>query len=299
MKIINRFVRFLPFFLLSQLVQAEELDPRSYINIPIDQNFLGVIYGYTDGDVFTEAESPYQDIQLEINALGLAYARTFSMFGKSAKFDANLARICVDGQAYLDQDKVTRSYCGYTDARFRLNYNFYGAPALSLTDYVKHKKQIVAGASIQVSAPTGNYDTDYIFNTGSNRWFIKPEIGVSIPYKKWEFDFAIGVKYFTDNDELQKVNRFEQDPIYNIQAHLIYDISPGQWIAFNSNYFDGGDTYVNGEKGAIKAGNYRAGITYSLSLSSQMSIKFLANTGVTTKYGNDSDAYALALAYRW
>lgn len=280
--------------------QAEELNARTYTNIPINQNFIGIAYAYTDGELYTSADVPLEDVQLKIEGELVAYAHTFNLYGNLAKFDANIGHFCGDASAITDAgERLERSFCGQTDTKIRLSYNFYGAPALKMADYIKHKKEMVIGASLQISVPTGEYEKDYILNTGSNRWFFKPEVGLSIPFGRWEFDASFGVKIFTDNHDLKRSQHFEQDPIYNLQFHLIYDFSPGYWIAFNTNYFDGGNTYVDGERSGIKDANHRAGVTYSMSLSRVQSLKFFANTGVTTRLGNDSDAYGIGWTYRW
>lgn len=285
--------------LLPFTLTAQELDPRSYIDLPTGQNFLGALYIYTEGDIYTSPEVPIENLNLVIHGPALAYARTFSLFGNASKFDINQGHACADGNAILQGEYIERRFCGATDTRVRLNYNFYGAKAKTLSEFVKQPKGIVVGASLQVSIPTGEYEKQYIFNTGANRWYIKPEIGISIPHGPWELDLSTSVKVFTDNEDYLYTQTLEQDPIYNIQSHLIYDIAPGQWIALNGNYFWGGDTHIDGVQKSNKEGNYRAGITYSLALSKQHSIKFLANKGVTTKRGNDSEAFAIAWAYRW
>lgn len=288
------------FITISSSVNAEELDARSYTHIPINQNFFGALYAYSDGELYTSADVPLDDVQLTLKGEIIAYARTFDLFGQTAKFDTNVGHFCGDADAInADGNKIYRSFCGLTDTKIRLAYNFYGAPALKMADYVKHKKEMVIGASLQISIPTGEYEDKYILNTGANRWFFKPEIGMSIPWGKWEFDASVGAKIFTDNNDLKRTQTLEQDPIYNLQLHLVYDFSPGYWIAFNSNWFGGGDTYVDGERSGVKESNHRAGITYSMSLSRVQSLKFFANKGVTTRLGNDTDAYGIAWTYRW
>ncbi|QBY03898.1 transporter [Thalassotalea sp. HSM 43] len=289
----------LPLLAVSQQSFAKELDPRSYINIPIDQNFIGALYIKTKGDVYTTPDVPVEDLTLDIDGPGVAYAYTFSMFGNASKFDIAGGQACADGEAIYLGDRVERRYCGMTDTFMRLNYNFYGAKAMELSEFVKQPKTMVIGASLQVGIPTGAYDKQYVLNIGSNRWFFKPEIGMSIPFGNWEFDAAVSAKFFTNNTELLYDQTFEQDPVYNIQSHLIYDFQPGHWISFNANYYFGGDTYVDGDKRADKTGNFRGGITYSYAINSQHSVKFIANKGITTKRGNDVDVVAVAWAYRW
>jgi len=294
-----RLLLFLTGLLLFQLSQAQELDPRSYINIPIGQNFIGLVYSYTDGDVYTSPDVPIEDLTLRIDGPSLVYANTFGLFGHSAKFDMFVGHACTFGKAVFEGENVSRNFCGITDTKVRLNYNFYGAPALTLKEFARHKKEIVMGASLQINIPTGEYDTDFVFNIGSNRWYLRPEIGISIPLNKWEFDFSVGGKFFTDNDEFLKTSTLAQDPIYNFQMHIIYDIKRGQWIALNANYFQGGETYLDGEKTSLTRGNERMGITYSLAINAQHSLKLLANKGVTTRLGNDSIVYNIGWLYRW
>lgn len=285
--------------LITANTYAQELDPRSYINLPTEQNFAGVLYIYTDGDVHTSPDVPIEDLTLQIDGPAFAYARTFSLFGNASKFDISSGHACASGEAIVAGEFTTRDFCGATDTRIRLNYNFYGAKAKSMREFVKTPKGIVVGASVQLSIPTGEYEERYVFNIGANRWFIKPEIGTSIPFGHWELDLAASAKIFTDNDDYLHTQTLDQDPIYNIQSHLIYDFAPGHWISLNGNYFWGGDVSVDGVQKSNKAGNYRAGFTYSLALNKQHSIKFLANKGITTTRGNDSEAYAVAWAYRW
>lgn len=278
---------------------AKELDPRSYINLPIGQHFLGALYVYTDGDVYTSPDVPVKDLTLKIDGPLAAYAHTFGLFGNASKFDFIIGQACAKGKAIYLGENASRNYCGVTDARIRLNYNFYGAKALPLSEFIKQPKGIVIGASVQLSVPTGQYDDQYILNIGANRWSIKPEIGTSIPFGKWELDLAASVRFYTDNNDFQGSKTFKQDPIYNLQTHLIYDFSPGHWISLNANYYFGGDTFIEGDRNAKKQGNYRAGITYSYALNQQHSIKLLANKGVTTNEGNDSVAYAVGWSFRW
>ena len=220
------------------------------------------------------------------------------MSAHSASFDALMPYTCANGSAVFNGERLSRSVCGPGDARLRLSYNFIGAKALSLSEFVKQPKTVVVGASVQVSVPTGQYDSEKLLNIGANRWYIKPEIGVSFPWRKWSFEFATGIRFFTDNDDFIGV-RLEQDPLYNVQAHLIYDLTPRQWISLDSNYFFGGDTYQNDVPSAPRQDNSRLGVTWAVALSSQTILKFLAHTGVVGRIANDSDMFTVALTYRW
>lgn len=69
--------------------------------------------------------------------------------------------------------------------------------------------------------------------------------------------------------------------------------------ALDSNYFYGGDTYLDCDLTSIKRGNYHAGLTYSYAINLNHIIRFLAHKGVTTRLGSDSNIYCVGWSYRW
>jgi len=245
-------------------LNAQDLVARRYINLPVDQNFLSFFYSYSEGDVNVSPSAPLQDAFLRIDGPALHYLRTFGLAGRSGSVDVFMPYVCASGNALLDGERVSRTVCGQGDLRLRINYNFIGAPTVALSEFARQKRDIVVGASLQLSAPTGRYDDDRLLNIGSNRWFIKPEIGVTIPWRNWSFEFAAGVRFFTDNDDYVGGSKFEQDPLYNVHAHVSYDLTPRQWISLDSNYFFGGKTFRNNMPSAIRQENSRLGLTWSM-----------------------------------
>ena len=285
-------------FLLGN-ANAQDLDPRRYTNIPVGQNFLALAFTYSEGDVNVSSSIPLSDAKIRIDGPALAYLRSFALAGKSASVDVLLPYACVAGSAVLDGERAGREICGLGDAALRISYNFVGAPAAKLRDFVRQKKTTVVGASVQIGMPTGQYDSDKLLNVGANRWYIKPEIGVTVPWDKWSFEFAAGVRLFTDNSEFVGDVNLAQDPLYNIQSHVIYDLSPRQWVSLDGNYFFGGDTSVDGVRSESRQNNSRLGLTWTIALNSKHLLKFLAHTGVIGRISNDSDTFTVAWSYRW
>jgi len=277
---------------------AQDLDPRRYVNLPIGQNFFGLAYAYSEGDVNVSASSPLSDASIRVDGPAVIYARTFGLAGNSGSFDMLVPYACANGNALFNGERRSRSICGPGDARLRLSYNFLGAKAVSLSEFSRQPQMVVVGTSVQVSVPTGQYDTDKLLNIGANRWYIRPEIGFSIPWRKWSFEFATGVRFFTDNDEFLGTT-LERDPIYNMQAHMIYDLTRRQWVSLDGNYFFGGETYQDGVPSAPRQDNSRLGFTWAVALNSQHILKFLVHTGVVGRIANDSDMYTVAWTYRW
>ncbi len=295
----NRLIVAVVAILLLGQATAQDLDPRRYTNIPVGQNFLALAFAYSEGDVNFSSSIPLSDAKIRIDGPALAYLRTFALAGKSASVDVLLPYACIGGSAVLDGERARRDVCGLGDTALRVSYNFFAAPAAELRDFVRQKKTTVVGASVQIGMPTGQYDSDKLVNIGANRWYIKPEIGVTVPWNKWSFEFAAGARIFTDNSDFVGDVNVAQDPLYNIQSHVIYDLSPRQWVSLDGNYFFGGNTTVDGVPSESRQNNSRLGLTWTFALNSKHLLKFLAHTGVIGRISNDSDTFTVAWSYRW
>ena len=280
-------------------VWAQQLEPRAYSNVPVGLNFLVAGYTYSTGGLATDPATSLQNAELEIHAPLLAYARSFDTWGKSAKFDAVLAAGCVSGSAEANGVPVSRDICGGLDPAFRVTVNFYGAPALSLDEFRSYRQDLIAGASLQVVAPLGQYDPARLVNLGTNRWTVKPEIGLSKKLGALTIEGALGVAFFTDNDEYYDGRTREQAPLVSTQAHLIYEFPGGTWAAVNATYYAGGRTTLDGAKQNDELANTRLGITLALPVDRHNSVKLYASKGVSVRFGEDFSIVGAAWQYRW
>ena len=147
--------------------------------------------------------------------------------------------------------------------------------------------------------PLGQYDSDKLVNLGTNRWSVKPEIGISKVWGPLTLEAAAGVTFYTTNDDFFGGKRREQEPLYSIQGHLIYNSGAGVWGGVNGTYYTGGRTTTDGVQDDNFQGNTRLGLTFSLPVNRHNSIKFYASTGVSTRTGSDFDAAGIAWQYRW
>ena len=111
-----------------------------------------------------------------------------------------------------------------------------------MKDFAKYQQDTIVGVSLAVTAPGGQYDPSKLVNVGTNRWSIKPEIGISKAWGSLTTEVAAGVFFFTDNNQPFEGNTLKQDPIYDLQGHLIYSFGSGIWGALDTNYYIGGST---------------------------------------------------------
>jgi hypothetical protein len=279
--------------------RAQDMEPRAYSNVPVGMNFLIAGYINTQGNVAFDPSVPLTDAHLHTNSAVVAYARSLDSWGLSSKFDMVLPYTWVDGSALYVGQPATRDVSGFADPRLRYSVNFFGAPALSLQDYKGYQQDIIIGASLQVTAPAGQYDPGKLVNIGTNRWSFKPELGISKSWGDWVLEIAPSVTYYTDNNDFLNGGTLTQAPIYALQGHVIHSFDSGIWVAVDGVYFTGGLTTSNGVTGDNEMSNTRMGVTLALPVDRQDSVKFNFSTGTSTRTGSDFTALGVAWQYRW
>jgi len=205
----------------------------------------------------------------------------------------------LDANGYFEGAYHERVVSGFADPTIAVSVNFSGAPALPLDEFRQYQQDTVIGATLKITAPWGQYDADRLINIGTNRWSIKPEIGISQALGSWIVEGAAAVTVYTDNSEYWGGQKLEQDPIYSAQAHVVYNFKSGIWLAVDATYYTGGRSTINGVTKDNKLDNWRYGATVAVPINRYHSIKFAASTGVVTRTGTDFDAYLLAWQYRW
>jgi Putative MetA-pathway of phenol degradation len=168
-----------------------------------------------------------------------------------------------------------------------------------MQEFAGYRQDLIIGASVQVSAPVGQYDSTKLVNLGTNRWSIRPDIGISKAFGPLTLELSAGVIFFTENNEYFGGTTLEQDPVFTTQAHVIYSFGRGVWGALDGTYDYGGRTTVGGVRGDDVQGNSRFGATLALPVNRNNSIKLYASTGVSTRTGSDYKLGGIAWQYRW
>jgi Putative MetA-pathway of phenol degradation len=279
--------------------RSQQLEPRTYANVPVGMNFLIAGYVHTSGSLSTDPALPLTDAQLKLQSPVLAYARSLDAWGKSAKFDIVVPAGCVSGSALYNGEPASRDVCGLLDPAARISVNFHGAPAMGLEEFRSYQQDLIVGGSLQVQAPLGQYDPSRLINLSSNRWTFRPEVGFSKSIRPLTVEMAVGASLFTINHNFFGGKTREQAPIYSAQLHLIYEFPGGVWGALNTTYYTGGRTTVNGVENNDELGNSRAGLTLALPVNRYNSIKLYASRGVAVRTGTNFEILGVAWQYRW
>lgn len=278
---------------------AQELEPRHLSNIPVGMNYLLLGYGYATGDLLLDPSLPIEDLNANLHtALGV-YVRTINFFSLSGKIDVIVPFAKGNWTGLLEGENTSTAHTGLGDPRIRFSFNFFGAPALSLSEFKNYKQEIVVGASLQIIAPLGQYDPTKLINLGSNRWTFRPQIGISKSINNLIIETYLSGWFFTSNNNFFNGNRLTQNPIFAWKVHFIYTFKSKMWFALDAGYGIGGRTFINSEKRETRISTIRLGADLAIPFLKQHTFKISYISGIRLERGPDFDAVALIYQYRW
>ena len=278
--------------------EAQDLEPRAFTNTPVGMNFLILGYGYSRGDVTFDSSAPITDAELTLHSSILGYARALDVWGRAGKLDVVLPYAWASGTAKVAGQPRDREVSGFADPRVRFSVLLYGAPALSMAEFTDYQADLIVGASLAVTAPLGQYDSDKLVNIGTNRWSFKPEVGISKTLGPWTLELETSVTFYTDNDDFLGGKTLEKEPLYAVQGHVIYHTRVGVWLALDTTYYAGGRTTIDGERGDRQE-NVRVGATLAIPVNRYHSIKLYASGGAVARTGGNFTTVGIAWQVRW
>lgn len=280
-------------------IGAQELAPRAYWPAPNGTKVVVFAYQYSSGDVVMDPSLPITGVDSRIHVAQLSYQQTFDLLGRTATIQIDLPYSEGTTEGVVQGEFRRRSVSTFADARVRLAVNFLGAPTMDRAGFqqLRAAPRTIVGASIVVQPPTGGYEPDKLINVGTNRWGVKPGVGLIWPlYPTWLVELDAGVWFFGDNDQFLGTTR-GQEPILAAEAHLIKRIRPGFWVAFDVNYYTGGRTAIGGDLSADLQRNARIGGTLTFPLKRRHALRVSYSTGVVTASGGDFNVVSVSYAY--
>jgi len=285
----------------SNAAPAQELAPRAYWPAPKGTNVLVVGYQHSTGDIVTDPSLPITDAESKIHFAQLTYQHTLSLVGRTANLQFNVPHTWGTAEGFAEGEFRSRDISAMADARIRLSVNLRGAPTMDVVGFqaLREKPRTIIGASVLVQVPTGGYEPDKLINAGTNRWAVKPAIGVIWPVRPtWLVEFELGAWIFGDNDNFLGTTR-QQDPILSTEFHLVKRVRSGFWVSLDANYYVGGRNTVDHVQRDDLQRNSRIGGTVVFPFKGRYAIRFGFSTGIVTKSGGDFDSLNLNYIFVW
>lgn len=280
---------------------AQDLEPRSYSPAPVGLNFVVASYSYSSGSVIVDPSLPVSDVKAYINGVVLGYGHTFGVVGRQAQVAASVPYAFgdVSGNVFEERQTVTRS--GLADVRVRFSVNLYGNPAQTPKEFAgrTHRSPYV-GTSLTVSAPTGQYHGDKLINLGTNRWAFRPDLGVGVPWKRFDLEAQAGAWLFTENPDFYPGGLArKQDALYTLRSHVSYTFRPSLWVAVDGTWYGGGAASVEGGPKSTKLDNSRYGATMSYPLNASQSLKIAYSRGAVVRASSNFSTVSASWQLRW
>jgi hypothetical protein len=278
-------------FVAANGADAQDLTPRAYWPAPKGTRVAVVGYSHVRGDILFDPSLPVSGVDSDASTAIVGYLQTFSLWGRTANVVAELPYSWGTTRGLVEDAPSGRDISGVGDLGVALSVNLLGAPTLTPADFqaLRADPKPILGVSLKVIAPTGSYDDDRLVNVGANRWAARLELGSIVPLRrKWLLELDAGAWFFTDNEDYLPGTR-EQEPIYNLQAHLVRRFRPGFWASLDANYFSGGRQTIGGDELVDVQSNSRVGAMLVVPFRGRHSVKIGYFVGVRTEFGSDFD----------
>jgi hypothetical protein len=153
------------------------------------------------------------------------------------------------------------------------------------------------GFTQYITVPIGEYDGAQSLNPGCNRFAFKEEFGfVQGIGDKTFFELQPSVEFYTDNDDFFGDNE-ETDPLFQLQMHLSYNITPTFWISGDYTYKNGGQTTCAGIIQDDKTKSHQLGMSFNYNLSDVTQLLLEYSQVVDTENGPDVGVFGARFLY--
>jgi hypothetical protein len=277
----------------SHTLYAQDVEPRRWSHLPTDTNVVGLATSYSSGDIYFDPVLELQDVETEIYGTGFIYMRTFGLAGKSARVDILAPWAMGRWSGLLSGEPASTRRHGFADPRVRFSMLVYGAPALSMPEFLSQpRSNTVVGVAVSVKPPLGEYYGDRLVNLGTNRWMIRPQLGVTHNRGKWTWELTGSFFWYGENDDFFGDKKLETDELWALQGHAIYTFRPGLWLSLSSAYGNGADAILNGVDQDLKVDNWLLALSLGVPISRRQGLKFAwVRTRTQRDTGADLDSF--------
>ena len=275
-------------------------DAHSYDNTPVGLNELELVYAYVHSDASIDPSIIIAGARLDLNQGSTSYTRYFGLVQRMAWVKAGVTVAGLNG--LVSGTGVKGSVTGMGDSAYEVGMLLRGGPALNLKQFEQYRPTTTAGASLVVTAPTGQYESGRILNLGSSRWSFRPEIAVSYPFgpeQKWQLDAYANAYFFTANTSYRGVEILRQEPLPGIEGHISYSLINSVWASLDTRYSFRGATSLDGTNQNNGQRNFSLGTEVSLSVSPRNSFIFEFATALVHKNGPALTGFAVKYNYTW
>ncbi|MGY0392372.1 transporter [Bizionia sp. KMM 8389] len=282
------FLSFILLFLINPFeIVAQDIEPRRWTPMPLGVKVVGAGYIYTGGTIAFDPILQAEDVSLKMNVIAASYVQPFKIGNRLARVDVTVPLIMAEWNGLLSGEPTSLSRDGFSDPRLRVSLNLIGPEAMNASDMRNYMKEnptnTMVGVSLAVTFPFGQYDNYRLINLGTNRFTIRPQIGMVHNWGRWSYELTTSVFLFSDNSDFYNNQLKEQKPLYAVQTHLIHRFLNNMWLSASAGLGTGGSAVIDDIAKDDARGDFLAALSFGLPVTKTQAVKFSYLRSVTFK----------------
>jgi hypothetical protein len=286
-----------------------QVPARFYWKTLSNANAVPLIFESLSGNTnpFNPANTVLAGANLDATLILAGYARTFTLFNRSAMVAGIFPMGRISGGGTVDGKSFNQSTSGFGDPMLEFDLNFIGPRAQkNLPDLLRYKPGFSVDVLADLAFPVGEYNSSQPLNLGQNRWYgrvgapIIWQLGPWVPGRRTTLEFLPAVWWFGTNDNYVG-QKMKTDPMFQLDGHLTRDFSEHFWAALDGTWYTGGQASINGVTMGEKLNNLGFGFTVGYQINDNLGLtagyKSTVNDGAPTDLR--MDRFMVSLVYGW
>ena len=257
----------------------------------------------SDSQQFAPDQYIYANADIEANLFIANYVRHITLFNRPSSLSFAVAGGDVDVDVNTRAPvpfvppgitagtAFSQSSTGFADPSAQLVVNLFGTPPLKANfDLLNYEPTWTFDAAVMLGVPIGEYNDNKLVNLGLNRWFgriafpIKYHFGVFTRGYMNSFELTPSVWLFSENDDFMG-QKLENDPMWQIEAHLTHDFTPSFFGSLDLLYRSGFQSEIDGVDLGEDLDIGNLGFTLNYQVTDNLSIR----TGFSSNVFGDDD----------
>ena len=258
----------------------------------------------------------YPNADAEANVMVASFAHHMTLFNRPSSLSVSV----VGGSVDVDVDTSSsapgflppgatpgtsfhQSASGYGDPSIQLDVNLFGTPPLKANfDLIDYEPTWNLDTAVMLALPVGEYNDDKRVNMGLNRWFGRIAFPLTYPFGVFTRGYMKSLEpipsvwLFAENDDFLG-HKMENDPLYQVEAHLTHDFSMGFFASLDMLYRSGFKSKIDGiEVGEeLDVGNLGFTLNYQVTNNFTVRTSYMSNL-----FGDDDlDNSILRMQFVW
>ena len=270
-----------------------------------------------DSTQFAPGSYIYPNADIEGSLIIANWVRHMTLFDRPSTFGIGIAGGDIDVKAnvkvsapFIPVGKTAgvafnQSASGFADPSVSLGINLFGTPPLkSNVDMLNYEPTLTIDVAGLLGFPLGKYDNEKLVNIGQNRWFgrialpTKYHFGPRAEGYMTSLEFVPSIWLFAENDDFIN-QKMENDPMYQMEAHLTHDFTRTFWGSLDLLYRGGFQTKIDGVEVGSELDIGDLGFTLNYQINDNLGIRSGYSSNVFGDSNLENSMFRLQFIYGW